>query len=142
MKKTSSGTYSVVHRQQFSKRYSRAPLFRHLLNTDTLLNEQFPLSLRKALTFSLYSTHFRRTLVSCPINGFSWKVNLTNVDTSLFTVCSNRPFLSKGKKTMTAFRCPQCYSTSDKMICRRQFQTILASNELHGDRFSLSYVDD
>ena len=47
------------------------------------------------------------------------------------------PSFLKGKKTLTAFRLPQCYRTSDKMICRRQFQTILASNKSHRDRFSL-----
>ena len=63
-------------------------------------------------------------------------------DTSLFTVCSNRPFLCKGKKSLTACRCPQCSGTSDKKICRRQFQSIVESNEFHRDRFSISNIDD
>ena len=33
------------------------------------------------------------TLVSCPINRFSQKVNLANADSSLSTVCCNKPFL-------------------------------------------------
>ena len=67
--------------------------------------------------------------LSCPISEFSQNANLANADTSLSTVCCNRPFLFEGKKILqlTACRCSQLYCTQDKMICRSPF---LPSNEL------------
>ena len=67
-----------------------------------------------------------------------FKVNPLNTDTRLSTLhCSVMSFLSEGKKKLlgdivTMF---QCYIAPERMICRRQFQTILASNELCREGF-------
>ena len=69
---------------------------------------QFSLSLGKAHTLSVNSNCLIRTPVnvgqrtlSCPMNTFIWKVNLTNADTLLSTVSSNKPSLFQGKKPLS-----------------------------------------
>ena len=52
---------------------------------------------------------------------------LANAETSLPTVCCNRPFFFEGKKILQRNNIP------DRMICKRPF---LASNELRGEGFS------
>ena len=90
---------------------SRTPLCGHPLNTDTsLLYGQFFNFIygkrKPCLAFSLNSNHLfrtplmrQRTLFSCSINRFSYKINLANADTSFSTVCCDKPhFILKIKK--------------------------------------------
>ena len=56
------------------------------------------------------------------------KVNFTNADTSLSTVCCNKPFLLEGKNIYIS--CYKRYSTPDTMICRPLISKFWASNEL------------
>ena len=76
----------------------------HLIITDSFL---CPWG-KKALTFSLNSNRSIRTLnlwnrqltlFSCAMNRFSYKVNLTNTDTLLSTVCCSKSFFFEGQKT-------------------------------------------
>ena len=78
--------------------YSRTALYGHPLNTETsLLRTVFFVygEREPSHAFSLNSTHLfrtplmrQRTLFSCSINRFSYKINLANADTSFSTVCS------------------------------------------------------
>ena len=99
--------------------FSRTPLYGHPLNIDP----SFSLSLGRVLTFSLIQPLIilrklnrlcgKRTRFSSIINQFSQKVNRNNKDTSLSTVCCNKPYFFLRYKTLRMTAC-QCYSRRDK----------------------------
>ena len=59
-----------------------------------------------------------------------------NVDTSLSTVCCNRPFLSEGTKASVDSMSTGPSDTVHRIgLSRHQFQTILALNKLCREQF-------
>jgi len=93
--------------------YGRAPLYGHLINTDNR-----HLFLAQSTDFHRKPTSLRQTLYYqlCAVTDLS--------------------FLKEDKKSL--FDVPNFYTTPDRLNCRRQFQTILASNELYRERLTVS----
>ena len=111
----------------------------HPLNTESSLLRTVLFVPGKAHTFSLNSTDLIRTLVYT-YNGHQFLAQSTDShrkSTSLMRTLHyvllaviDFSFLKVKSPQLIACRCSQRYSTPHTMICRHQFQTILASNEL------------
>ena len=118
-------------------------LYRHSLNTDTLLLlTLFFVPGEKALTFSLTWTRLQTHLLIRRSNGhffLAQSTSLMQTHHHQLSAVTDLAFLNAIIiLQFTVFQCSQCYNTADRMICSCQFETILASFKLCREWFGLT----